>query len=250
VFRCALNFPGRYIKPTTRLARCAINSPCSRYVCLSVSSASASPFYCSILLIARWPVVFSLGRVACCELVLAIARRAAGRFPATLIAPVPRPGPRAGPRATATGARRVYLPRARRAHATSGASGPSVRAARRDRALAGGLRGSALRREDSRLRLSPPPPWRPARVPDGAPPQVGPQRPSYSYCSLRLYPRRRARRRAWTPEPTGLAGFRLYRPQTPHTYTRLHNPLIIYVSSLKPQHSPQPLNVNVNANVR
>ena len=160
MFRCALNFPGRYIKPTTRLARCAINSPCSRYVCLSVSSASASPFYCSILLIARWPVVFSLGRVACCELVLAIARRAAGRFPATLIAPVPRPGPRAGPRATATGARRVYLPRARRAHATSGASGPSVRAARRDRALAGGpgVRAPAGR-------LAPPPVASPAVAP-------------------------------------------------------------------------------------
>ena len=125
-----------------------------------VLSASASPFYCSILLIARWPVVFSLGRVACCELVLAIARRAAGRFPATLIAPVPRPGPRAGPRATATGARRVYLPRARRAHATSGASGPSVRAARRDRALAGGpgVRAPAGR-------LAPPPVASPAVAP-------------------------------------------------------------------------------------
>jgi hypothetical protein len=31
--------------------------------------------------------------------------------------------------------------------------------------------------------------------------------------------------------------YRLYCPQTPHTYTRLHNPLIIYVSSLNTLHN-------------
>ena len=201
-----------------------------------VLSASASPFYCSILLIARWPVVFSLSRVACCELVLAIARRAAGRFPATLIAPVPRPGPRAGPRATATGARRVYLPRARRAHATSGASGPSVRAARRDRALAGGpgVRAPAGR-------LAPPPVASPAVAPRPcARWRASPSRPPTPKLFLLQPTALSATARGVEPGRPSLdraCGLYLYRPQTPHTYTRLHNPLIIYVSSLNTLHN-------------
>ena len=207
---------------------------------MSVLSASASPFYCSILLIARWPVrvVFSLGRVACCELVLAIARRAAGRFPATLIAPVPRPGPRAGPRATATGARCVYLPRARRAHATSGASGPSVRAARRDRALAGGpgVRAPAGR-------LAPPPVASPAVAPRPcARWRASPSRPPTPKLFLLQPTALSATARGVEPGRPSLeldraCGLYLYRPQTPHTYTRLHNPLIIYVSSLNTLHN-------------
>jgi hypothetical protein len=144
--------------------------------------------------------VFSLSRVACCELVRDRARSVSRHADRSCSA--------------ARAARGAARDRDRREMRISpGRAGPTPPAARpaRPSALRGvtgpwlGVRGSALRREDSRLRLSPPPPWRPARVPDGAPPQVGPQRPSYSYCSLRLYPRRRARRRAWTPEaePTG-----------------------------------------------
>ena len=165
----------------------------------------------------------------------AIAR---GRFPATLIAPVPRPGPRAGPRATATGARCVYLPRARRAHATSGASGPSVRAARRDRALAGGpgVRAPAGR-------LAPPPVASPAVAPRPcARWRASPSRPP----TPKLFLLQPTALSATAREASSLDARALYRLRAlfippanpPHVlYTRLHNPLIIYVSTLNTLHN-------------